>query len=93
MPLSDSGRSDPSMPTVWQKPRLPAWLLSKRSWLIGELIATILIYRKQERLDWMYQGGMVAKQEAEKRQDAQMLGEKEIAIQAEEPTSKVRLQP
>ena len=37
----------------------------------------------------MYQGGMVAKQEAEKRADAQLLGEKEVELQAEEEPSKV----
>ena len=37
----------------------------------------------------MYQGGMVAKQEAEKRADAQMLGEKEVELQTEEEPSKV----
>lgn len=45
--------------------------------------------RKQERLDWMYQGGMVAKQEAEKRADAQMLGEKEVELQAAAEPDKV----
>lgn len=37
----------------------------------------------------MYQGGMVAKQEAEKRADAQMLGEKEMDVPAEPEPSKV----
>ena len=45
--------------------------------------------RKQERLDWMYQGGMVAKQEAEKRADAQLLGEKDVDLPAIEEPSKV----
>lgn len=45
--------------------------------------------RKQERLDWMYQGGMVAKQEAEKRSDAQMLGEKDVDLPAAEEPSRV----
>lgn len=49
--------------------------------------------RKQERLDWMYQGGMVAKQEAQKRADAQLLGEKEVELKAAEETSRVRILP
>lgn len=39
----------------------------------------------------MYQGGMVAKQEAEKRADAQMLGEKDVDLPAAEEQSKVTL--
>lgn len=39
----------------------------------------------------MYQGGMVAKQEAEKRADAQMLGEKAVDLPAVEEPSKVYL--
>ena len=49
----------------------------------------MLANRKQERLDWMYQGGMVAKAEAEKRADAQLLGEKEVDLPAAEAASKV----
>lgn len=37
----------------------------------------------------MYQGGMVAKQEAEKRADAQMLGEKEVDLPAAEEPAQV----
>ncbi len=40
----------------------------------------------------MYQGGMVAKQEAEKRADAQLLGEKEVNLPPVEEASKVVLQ-
>ena len=48
-----------------------------------------MLSRKQDRLDWMYQGGMVARQEAEKRADEQMLGEKDVQLKAVEETSKV----
>ena len=41
----------------------------------------------------MYQGGMVAKQEAQKRADAQLLGEKEVELKAAEETSRVRILP
>ena len=37
----------------------------------------------------MYQGGMVAKQEAEKRAEAQMMGETQIELPKEELPSKV----
>lgn len=40
----------------------------------------------------MYQGGMVAKQEADKRADAELLGEKQVALQAVEEQSKVTFQ-
>lgn len=39
----------------------------------------------------MYQGGMVAKQEAEKRADAQLLGEKDVDLPTVTETSKVIL--
>jgi hypothetical protein len=37
----------------------------------------------------MYQGGMVAKQEADKRADAQLLGEKDVELPEVEEASKV----
>lgn len=42
-----------------------------------------------ERLDWMYQGGMVAKQEADKRADAQLMGDKVVELPDVQEVSKV----
>ncbi|EIE25794.1 hypothetical protein COCSUDRAFT_13100 [Coccomyxa subellipsoidea C-169] len=36
---------------------------------------------KSDKLDWMYQGGMVAKAEADKRNDEQLLGAKPLQLQ------------
>ena len=43
-------------------------------------------------MDWMYQGGMVAKAEADKRQEEQMTGAREVEHQAVEEVTKVLLQ-
>lgn len=43
---------------------------------------------KSDRLDWMYQGGMVAKAEADKRNEEQLLGQKPVQLQeAAAPTA------
>ena len=43
---------------------------------------------KSNRLDWMYQGGMVAKAEADKRNEEQLLGQKPVQLQeAAAPTA------
>lgn len=46
--------------------------------------------RDSKRLDWMYQGGMVAKQEADKRAEEQLLGVKEAQLKDEHAVSRVR---
>ena len=48
------------------------------------------LHRKQDRLDWMYKGGMVAKQDAEKRVDEQLLGDRQVELKSVDDTSKVR---
>ena len=51
-------------------------------------------FRKGERLDWMYGGGMLAKQEAEKRKEDMLLGHTEVKVEndkaAQENVSQVR---
>ena len=41
--------------------------------------------RASNRLDWMYQGGMVAKAEADKRNEEQMLGARPVELEQRLP--------
>eukprot|EP00884_Botryococcus_braunii_P018768 jgi/Botrbrau1/5575/Bobra.97_2s0006.1 len=47
------------------------------------------VLKESTRLDWMYQGGMVAKQEADKRAEEQLLGVKEAPLKDENAVSRV----
>ena len=50
----------------------------------------LTFHREQDRLDWMYQGSMMAKAEASQRQEEAMLEGKPVQLDADGGPSKVR---
>ena len=46
------------------------------SWELTGCMPRAALHRASNRLDWMYQGGMVAKAEADKRSEEQLLGQR-----------------
>ena len=55
-------------------------MLAPFEWRPYELLSALPVCRKSDRLDWMYQGGMLARAEAEKRNEEAMLAGKPVTL-------------
>ena len=55
-------------------------MLAPFEWRSCEQLSALPVCRKSDRLDWMYQGGMLARAEAEKRNEEAMLAGKPVTL-------------
>jgi hypothetical protein len=62
----------------------------ERNWYVSRPVTWVLGWcRQSNRLDWMYQGGMVARQEADKRAEEALLGSREAQLKDEAAAGRV----